>query len=580
MNLSRTDSSKTRLILFLALSFLILLLFLGRLPPIGSSSEAREAQVVWSILKNGEWVLPLRNGIVPSKPPLFHWMAASLSSISGLSPHISCRYTSALAASAVILLTLFALNLILPKASPFVVLLGFFSIATNYEFLRLSADCRVDMTFSLFCTAAILAQLATSLSEKKIFSERIGSLFFFFFCGLAVLVKGPLGFVLPFLTSFLALVAVHGIKEAVRRFAAPAGWIILIVFSLPWYMAALQTGTTSFLNRQLIFENWQRFFGGEYVNQKPFYYYITASIRASFPWSILFAFAFLNIFRKLKQQKFKVSGLSPRLRVELASIAVVLTGLLFFSLSAGKRYAYLAPLFPFASISVVLFLNRTFDTFTDSTKKKVMDFFRSLPFILFLFFVATLIFFEFLYFYQNPSSALYEEARRWLLSRSSYVHSGIALSAALSVLLFRDRSFFRRVILSSLLFLYFFYSATFLSLGVRNHFYLFEINASRLNGLVPASSRLKAYKHPRDEAMDPLFYYLYRDVEVSDLKMAAPQGGEFIIVKEELLGSLSKVYENRGFALDLVESFWSLPDRVKGDRRRLILLLRSRHAVS
>ena len=30
-------------------------------------------------------MLPLRNGAIPSKPPLFHWIAASVASVTGLS---------------------------------------------------------------------------------------------------------------------------------------------------------------------------------------------------------------------------------------------------------------------------------------------------------------------------------------------------------------------------------------------------------------------------------------------------------------------------------------------------------------
>src|SRR5437870_6295210 len=49
--------------------------------PIGSDvyegGEAREGLVVREMLRTGDWILPLWNGsVVPSKPPLFHWLAA------------------------------------------------------------------------------------------------------------------------------------------------------------------------------------------------------------------------------------------------------------------------------------------------------------------------------------------------------------------------------------------------------------------------------------------------------------------------------------------------------------------------
>ena len=65
---SRTQSFPTRALLVLLGAYgVVYLLFLG-LPLIGGSSEAREAQVIDVILRENTWALPLRNGIVPSKP--------------------------------------------------------------------------------------------------------------------------------------------------------------------------------------------------------------------------------------------------------------------------------------------------------------------------------------------------------------------------------------------------------------------------------------------------------------------------------------------------------------------------------
>src|SRR5205814_10216430 len=56
--------------------------------PIGSDvyegGEAREGLVVREMLRTGDWILPLWNGsVVPSKPPLFHWLAAGAAPPSG-----------------------------------------------------------------------------------------------------------------------------------------------------------------------------------------------------------------------------------------------------------------------------------------------------------------------------------------------------------------------------------------------------------------------------------------------------------------------------------------------------------------
>ena len=80
--------------LLFAVIFAGLLLRVLFAPPIWNRGEAREGLVVLGIVHNQQWILPLRNGELPSKPPLFHWVAASASLILGESD-FSTRLPSA-----------------------------------------------------------------------------------------------------------------------------------------------------------------------------------------------------------------------------------------------------------------------------------------------------------------------------------------------------------------------------------------------------------------------------------------------------------------------------------------------------
>ena len=78
---------------------LVFLLFLGK-TPFHDRGEPREALVVRDIVLQGRWLLPLRGGEqIPSKPPLFHWFAATASIVSGEMNEASIRFPSALFAS-------------------------------------------------------------------------------------------------------------------------------------------------------------------------------------------------------------------------------------------------------------------------------------------------------------------------------------------------------------------------------------------------------------------------------------------------------------------------------------------------
>jgi 4-amino-4-deoxy-L-arabinose transferase-like glycosyltransferase len=88
----------------LAFILIVLAAWIYLLPPIWNHGEAREGLVVRSIVLDHQWILPFRNGEVPSKPPLFHWVAASLAQIFGFSD-FTIRLASALAAWIVALST-------------------------------------------------------------------------------------------------------------------------------------------------------------------------------------------------------------------------------------------------------------------------------------------------------------------------------------------------------------------------------------------------------------------------------------------------------------------------------------------
>src|SRR5215470_13512383 len=69
--------------LLLALCFLQFFWRLGDVP-FYSRGESREGLVIWEMFKTGNWILPMINGdYIPFKPPLFHWVGALFSKLTG-----------------------------------------------------------------------------------------------------------------------------------------------------------------------------------------------------------------------------------------------------------------------------------------------------------------------------------------------------------------------------------------------------------------------------------------------------------------------------------------------------------------
>ena len=80
-----------------ALCVVSLFLFLGQ-TFFNTRGEPREAVVALSMLQQGNWVLPVNNGVeLAFKPPFFHWCIAAISTVAGAVNEYTSRMPSALA---------------------------------------------------------------------------------------------------------------------------------------------------------------------------------------------------------------------------------------------------------------------------------------------------------------------------------------------------------------------------------------------------------------------------------------------------------------------------------------------------
>ncbi|MDD2942886.1 MAG: hypothetical protein PHC51_07980, partial [bacterium] len=144
------------LLLLFCSSFLFHLLPVWNLP-FSSRGESREAVVVLNMFQQNDFILPLRNGIdIPSKPPLFHWIASGFSLLSGNVSEGSIRAASAFCASLIV--TMFA-ALALCEMGIVAAFTVFLLTTTGIDWIRYSSLARVDMVFALGVNITLLAIL-------------------------------------------------------------------------------------------------------------------------------------------------------------------------------------------------------------------------------------------------------------------------------------------------------------------------------------------------------------------------------------------------------------------------------------
>lgn len=310
--------------------------------PFDSKGEPREALAVREMVRDGHWILPLRNGTeIPSKPLLFHWCAAAAALVRGRLDEGTMRLPSALAALAAVLIT-FALAR--PRLGNAGAAVAGAVLATSFEWLRAAREARVDMMHAACLTGALAAldvifrRGAQAPARSRAWWGILGVS-----SGLAVLAKGPVGLLLP--------MAAAVVLAALRLRTTPIGWrgpalalATALIVSGWWYAAASIAGGRPFVEKQLLAENLQRFAGtksGHGSHVKPPHYYAGALAAGFLPWTLLLPLAGAGWWQARRR------GDRPDLLVPAVWFIVVVG---FYSLSAGKRSVYILAAYPAAAI--------------------------------------------------------------------------------------------------------------------------------------------------------------------------------------------------------------------------------------
>jgi hypothetical protein len=212
----------------------------------------------------------------------------------------------------------------------------------------------VDMTFS-WCLWGAIASLVWSDPREWREHDRISwqnRALFWIFCAAAMVARGPVGVALPLFLVGLTGLYLAGFRVTLREVVRPSlGWLAFVA-PCAWYYAAYLKGGEAFLARQLLFENVQRFVGGEKINTEAWWFYVPSLLRTSAPWGALMVFGVARYATKGRQ----LSYLGGFQRWALAPTVALIGGVILFSLSSGKRHSYMLPLQPFVAIQcAVLF---------------------------------------------------------------------------------------------------------------------------------------------------------------------------------------------------------------------------------
>jgi 4-amino-4-deoxy-L-arabinose transferase-like glycosyltransferase len=293
------------------------------------------------------------------KPPLFHWTAAALDRLGGVSEvtPFNFRLPAALYTTAGVALTMvFAYGILSVDGA----IIAGLTLLAAHQYIRLGRFGRVDMTLTFFETLALFAfwWWFERMPEAP-GTKRSGAMLYLAAAalGLAVLAKGPVGAILPGLSIAIFVIAQGRVREMLGRITVGPVLVAILIGS-SWYAAGYFGAKHALLNRQIGSENFGRFFGA--LGSSPPWFYLGPLLFSSLPVSLLVPFA---VFGALFQGRATAAGQGDEQSARAVSAVRLLAifwlaTVVFFSVAAYKSRWYLLPLWPAGAVVLAWWIKR------------------------------------------------------------------------------------------------------------------------------------------------------------------------------------------------------------------------------
>lgn len=199
-------------------------------------------------------------------------------------------------------------------------------------FLGLSFFLRMDMLMNMFITLAIYTFYRMYSGE----ADPLRSQFLFgVWLFLAIFTKGPVGLLVPLISTVTFLVVKRKLGT-IGRYWGWRTWTVLLVGCGLWWGGVLAEGGEEYLRNLLFHQTFDRAVDA-FHHKEPFYYYLISLWYSMAPWSLFAVFAIAaGVWRCLFWSD-----------LEQLFLTVILSTLVMLSVFSSKIAIYLSPIFPF-----------------------------------------------------------------------------------------------------------------------------------------------------------------------------------------------------------------------------------------
>jgi 4-amino-4-deoxy-L-arabinose transferase-like glycosyltransferase len=331
-----------------ALLWLLLLagtLFFFRLgaPGLFDADEPAYAQAAREMAKGGDWVTPHFNDRPRfDKPPLFYWLILLSYRLFGVT-EFAARFWSALAGVSVTGLLWVAARRWYGSSAALMTGVAF---TTSLLTALLARAAVTDMLLCLFVTASITAGLQALQAEATL--SRWWAVGGWVAMALAVLVKGPVGVLIPAMALGGSLLILREFRLGLTRLVPWQGPALFLAIAAPWYGLVLTANGWAFVEGFIIKHNLSRFGGVISSHGGPLWFYIPVLLLGFFPWCGRLPSALWRAIRVARLAK----PVGPSERLTAACLCWFLGVFAFFSLAGTKLPSYLFPAFPALALLV------------------------------------------------------------------------------------------------------------------------------------------------------------------------------------------------------------------------------------
>jgi 4-amino-4-deoxy-L-arabinose transferase-like glycosyltransferase len=305
------------------------------------ANELRYLSIADEALRMGSIFTFTNHGIVyADKPPLYFWIVMSGKLIFG--KHIMLYLVIFSFIPALVILHImdrWVRDLLTQNER----LLAQLMLITSVYFLGPAVYLRMDMLMCMF----IVLSLYTFFMMYSGSTKKLHTILFPVYVFLALFTKGPVGLIVPLVSTVVFLIMKRDLKSIGRYWGWKTLSIIFVLCGI-WFAGVYMEGGSQYLENLLFHQTVGRAVTS-FHHDEPIYYYFLSILYSLAPWSLLIAGVLISGLIK------KTAGTD----VERFFLVAALSTFAVLSLFSSKLAIYLLPAFPFFVYLTVLWLAKS-----------------------------------------------------------------------------------------------------------------------------------------------------------------------------------------------------------------------------